>query len=411
MAPTDLVPSMLVVSGGVSLLATGYLARLAVAARSSPAPRPSTTTRIDVIVPAHNEANGIRATIDSLLLADYPREQMRVVVIADNCTDNTAAIARAAGATVLERTDAQLRGKGYALAHGFAWSAADGFADAVVVIDADTSISRGTLGALAAQLAAGAGAVQADYRVRNVDDSWRTRLMELAFTLHHTVRSLGREHLGVSCGLRGNGMAFPLSTLARVPYQAFSVVEDVEYGIQLGLAGVRVVYAPDAQVRGDMPVGGGEAARAQRERWEDGRRALRAKWTWPLARVAWRPQPYAFDLLADLLVPPLAAIAVTVLAGVTFSTVAVFAGWSRWSALPWALSALALLVYIVQGIRLTDNPKAAVRALAWAPLFVVWKLFGRRRGNAAQQGEWVRTARSAEPSTSTPPRINSSSLP
>ncbi len=396
MSPADLVPPALAFSGSVSLLATGYLARLALAAQSSPAPRPSTSPRIDVIVPAHNEANGILATIESLLLADYPRAQMRVVVVADNCTDDTAAIARAAGATVLERTDAQRRGKGYALAHAFAWSAADGFADAVVVIDADTSVSSGTLGALASHLAAGAGAVQADYRVRNADDSWRTRLMELAFTLHHTVRSLGRERLGVSCGLRGNGMAFPLSTLARVPYHAFSVVEDVEYGIQLGLAGVRVVYAPGAEVRGDMPTGGGEAARAQRERWEDGRRALRAKWTRPLARVAWRPQPFAFDLLADLLVPPLAAIAVTVLAGVTLSTVAVLVGWSRWSALPWALSAVALLVYIVQGIRLTDHPSAAVRALVWAPVFVVWKLFGRRRGNAAQKGEWVRTTRSAE---------------
>jgi 1,2-diacylglycerol 3-beta-glucosyltransferase len=396
MSPANVVGPILVLSGSASLLATGYLARLALAARSSPSPPPSTTQRIDVIVPAHNEANGIFATIESLLLADYPREHRRILVVADNCTDDTAEIARAAGAMVLERTDALLRGKGYALAHAFAWSAADGFADAVVVIDADSSITSGTLRALASHLAAGAGAVQADYRVRNADDTWRTRLLELAFTLHHTVRSLGRERLGVSCGLRGNGMAFPLATLARVPYQAFSVVEDVEYGIQLGMAGVRVVYAPDAEVRGDMPTSGGEAARAQRERWEDGRRALRAKWTRPLARVAWRPQPYAFDLLADLVVPPLAAIAVTVLAGVTLSAVAVVAGWSRWSALPWALSAVALLVYIVQGIRLTDNPWAAVRALAWAPVFVVWKLFGRRRGNAAQQGEWVRTARSAE---------------
>lgn len=392
MPAADLVTPVLVLTGGVSLVVTGYLARLAFAARRTTPVPASTRWRFDVVVPAHDEEQGLPETLRSLQTLDYPREHMRVVVVADNCTDQTAVVARAAGVTVLERQDETLRGKGYALAHGFAWSAADQWADAVVVIDADSTVSVGFLRAIAAQLEAGAEAVQADYRVRNVDASWRTELMELAFTLHHTVRSLGRSYLGESCGLRGNGMAFRHATLARVPYAAFSVVEDIEYGIMLGLAGVRVVYAPDAEVRGDMPDTGGEAARTQRERWEVGRRALRAKWCGPLWRVAWRPQPYAADLLADLLVPPLAIVAVTLLVGLVVSLGAWMAGVSQYGMVPWILSTLALLVYIVQGIRLTGNPGASIRALLRAPVYVGWKFLGRRR-RAAQQGEWVRTAR------------------
>ncbi|MCC6241740.1 MAG: glycosyltransferase family 2 protein [Gemmatimonadaceae bacterium] len=395
MYPADVVTPLLVGTGGLCLLATGYLARLAIAARPLPAVAPSTRWRFDVIIPAHNEEVGLPATLASVSGLDYPRENMRIVVVADNCTDGTSEIARAAGVTVLERVNDAQRGKGYALAHAFAWSAEQQWADAVVVIDADSTVSEGFLSAVAAQLEAGADAVQADYRVRNVDARWRTQLLELAFTLHHTVRSLGRARLGVSCGLRGNGMAFRHSTLTRVPYAAFSVVEDIEYGILLGLSGVRVVYAPDADVRGDMPETGGEAARAQRERWEVGRRSLRAKWTAPLWRVAWRPQPYAADLLADLLVPPLAVVAVTVLAGLTVSSLAILAGVSRFGIVPWIFSAVALLVYIVQGIRLTGDPGASLRALARAPIYIVWKMLGRRR-SAAQQGEWVRTARASE---------------
>ena len=104
----------------------------------------------------------------------------------------------------------------------------------------------------------------------------------------------------------------------------------------------------------------------------------------------------AADLLADLLVPPLAIVAVTTLAGLGVSLLAWWAGWSHWGALPWGLSTLALVVYIVQGIRLTGNPRAAVRALGMAPVYLVWKLLGWRRDGAAHDGVWVRTARATK---------------
>ena len=107
------------------LAATGYLAGLTLLSARRAAPAGDTATVFDIIVPAHNEAAGIAATVASLRALDYPAAQFRILVIADNCTDDTAARARAAGATVLEREHATEKGKGYALAHGYAASAAD----------------------------------------------------------------------------------------------------------------------------------------------------------------------------------------------------------------------------------------------------------------------------------------------
>ncbi len=282
---------------------------------SVPAPR-APTLRFDLVVPAHDEAAGVAQTVHSLLAVDYPVALRRVVVVADNCTDATAERAREAGATVLERTDPTHPGKGRALAHAFAFSLADGFADAVVVVDADTLVSRNLLSAFDARLVAGARALQADYGVRNPEASWRTRLMRIALAAFHQVRSLGRARLGASCGLRGNGMGFRTSILRDVPARAFSLVEDLEYGLHLGRAGVRVDYAPEVTVQGEM-VSSAAASRSQRLRWEAGRAELRRTQAWPTLRDAFAQRnALLFDLALDLLVPPLAQLVTVIVVGV-----------------------------------------------------------------------------------------------
>src|SRR5690606_22233480 len=109
----------------------------------------------DIVVPAHNEASGIGRTLASLRAIDWPRDRFRILVVADNCTDNTAAIARNAGAHVLERQDEHRRGKGHALAFAFEASRRDALADAVVVVDADTGVSPNLLEAFATRLEQG----------------------------------------------------------------------------------------------------------------------------------------------------------------------------------------------------------------------------------------------------------------
>ncbi|MEY2654827.1 MAG: hypothetical protein RLZZ524_1855, partial [Pseudomonadota bacterium] len=161
--------------------------------------------RLDIIVPAHDEAALIGRTVASLLAVDWPADLRRVCVVADNCTDDTAERARAAGAVVWARDDPSLRGKGHALAHGFEASRREAWADAVLVVDADSTVSANLLRACADRLERGAQVVQVHHGVLNAQDSWRTRLMAIALEAFHRVRSRGRERLGLSCGLRGNG--------------------------------------------------------------------------------------------------------------------------------------------------------------------------------------------------------------
>ncbi len=382
--------------------ASAYLGALAFFSRRPPTPtRDSSTQRLtfDVIVPAHDEESGIAATVTSLCALDYPRDQFRVIVVADNCSDGTAVIARDAGALVLERHDAQHRGKGHALAFAFAMSHEEGFADAIVVVDADTVASPNLLTAFAARFESGEVALQALYGVRNVVDSWRTRLLSIAFALFHDVRSLGRERLGLSCGLRGNGMAFTRDLLKRVPYRAFSIVEDIEYGLALGRLGIRVGYVANARVDGEMP-GSESASRSQRDRWEDGRKALVRQYAASMLRASLASRDRVqFDLAADLLVPPLAQLVLAVALGTMLSALALSLGIG--AALPavvlWSTSVVALALYVVRGCVLSGSGPRVILDLLWAPVYIAWKVARLLRPRRATPTEWVRTSRVTEP--------------
>jgi hypothetical protein len=136
--------------------------------------------------------------------------------------------------------------------------------------------------------------------VRNPDASWRTRLMAVALAMFHRLRSLARERLGVSAGLRGNGMCFSSALLHKFPHKAFGLVEDVEYGIALGLGGVRVAYADEAKVLGEM-VSSAAASESQRQRWEGGRKLLvRQKLPLLMGQALRQRNLMLFDLALDL---------------------------------------------------------------------------------------------------------------
>ena len=384
------------------LVWTTYLAMLAFLSRANRGPpfADPPRTRFEIVVPSHNEEAGIASTVDCLLAVDYPPDLRRVVVVADNCSDATAARASEAGAVVLERNDTARRGKGYALAHAFERALADGVTDAIVVVDADTKVTQNLLRAFDARLQSGARAVQAEYCVANPDSSWRTRLMHVGFTLFHDVRSRARERLGVSAGLRGNGMGFAASLLREVPHEAFSVVEDVEYGIRLGQRGYRVTYAGEARVFGEM-VSSERASRSQRRRWEGGRAVLaRRHAATLLAEGLRRRSLLLLDLAMDLLVPPLTYVALATFAGVVASASWVrFGGGSPWVLAPWCAALAGFAVYVVRGIWLAGAGPRTLLALLWAPVYMIWKVVlavRSPRSSPAREGEWVRTAREGE---------------
>lgn len=384
---------LLLLLGLPALACSGYLLLLTLLSQvPPPVLRSSRRLSFDVIVPAHDEAAQIEACIASLQRLDWPAELFRVVVVADNCGDATAALARAAGAVVLERCDLTRRGKGHALAHGFAASRANGQAYAVVVVDADSEVSANLLEAFAARIEAGAKAVQACHGVLNAKAAWRTRLMAIAMGCFHRVRSRGRERLGLSCGLRGNGWCVTHRLLRQVPYGAYGLAEDIEYGIALGLAGHRVHHADEARADGLM-VAGREAAGSQRLRWEDGRRQLLHSRVLPLLRAAGRPGgAVCLDLALDLLVPPLSLVALNVVALLAAAGLAML--WSpageAWLAIGLACAA-SLVLYVLRGWQLSGVGLRGLVDLLHAPSFVLWKLLLMLR--AHDSAEWVRTKR------------------
>ncbi|HEY2031700.1 MAG TPA: glycosyltransferase family 2 protein [Myxococcales bacterium] len=376
------------------LVACGYLGFLALAARRLPE-RPRGTARIkfDLVVPAHDEETGIAATLRSLAALDYPKQLFRVLVVADNCSDRTAEVAAAEGAVVLVRNEPTLRGKGYALARAFEQSAKDAFAEAVVVIDADTSVSPALLRGFAAGLEAKEEALQADYAVRNPSASWRTRLMHIALSAFHVERSLARERLGLSAGLRGNGMCFTHALLRAFPWNALSIVEDVEFGIRLGEGGRRVAYVDEEHVYGEM-VSSASASGPQRRRWEDGRKQLVREKGPRLLRLAFtRKSGMLLDLALDLYVPPLARLAFVVSAGLCASGACVlFLHQGQVALFAWAFAALLLAAHVARGWQLSGTGAAGLLDLLRVPTYMLWKarlLFGAR----GRSQEWVRTAR------------------
>lgn len=402
MIPTALALVLVLLAPPV-LVGAVYLSMLALLSRrqTPPAAPAAPTLRFDLVVPAHDEARGIASTVHSLLAVDYPAALRRVLVVADNCSDATAALAREAGALVLERTDAAHRGKGYALAHAFERCLADGWADAVVVVDADTVVSKNLLVAFSARLAAGEVAVQAYYGVRNPNASWRTRLLRIALAMFHQVRSLARERLGVSCGLRGNGMCFAAPLLREVPHDAFSLVEDLEYGVRLGRAGHRVAYAWEAEVLGEM-VSGEQGSRSQRARWEHGRAQLAKALGWPLLREGLRRRSALLvDLAMDVLLPPLSRVVVAAAGGALAS--AVLVATTGVGLLPSSLYGLALTclaIYVFAGWWHSGTGARGLLDLALAPGYVAWKLtLLVKERTTKRPAEWVRTTREEETRT------------
>ena len=391
--PGFVLGGMLFLLGIPAVLASLYLLAAALlSARPVAPPSVDRRRRFDIIVPAHNEEAGIARTVENLRALDWPADGFRILVIADNCTDATAANAAAAGATVIERQDATLRGKGYALSYAFERSRRDGWAEAVVVVDADSEASANLLCSMAARIGNGAHAVQVHYGVLNPNTAWRTRLMSIALGSFHIVRSRARERLRLSCGIRGNGWCVTHELLARIPYEAYSLTEDIEYGVALGLQGERVHYADEGHVYGEM-VTNSRSAASQRQRWEQGRFKLIRQHALPLFRAATgRPSRVCLDLGFDLLVLPLSYIALNIVA------LAVLAGLSAFAdaqLLQWlwvaAACAACLACYVLRGWWVSGVGWRGLPDLLWAPVFIVWKIFLAVAGNRAT--EWLRTER------------------
>jgi cellulose synthase/poly-beta-1,6-N-acetylglucosamine synthase-like glycosyltransferase len=259
--------------------------------------------RLAVLMPAHDEASGIEATVKALLPELAPGD--RLLVVADNCSDRTAEIARAAGAEVVERTDAERRGKGHALSFG-AKVLAENPPDAVVVMDADCRVEQGTLRQLAARALDAGRPVQAVYLMHAPARGGLSGVSAFAFLVRNLVRPAGLDRLGMPCQLTGTGMAFPWPVFRDAPATEGHLVEDLMLGHELALEGCPPLLCRDVLVGSELPTG--EAASLkQRRRWEHGQLAILLG-TAPrlLAQGLLKRDAGLVALALDAAVPPLA---------------------------------------------------------------------------------------------------------
>lgn len=392
------------VAGGLLTLMVSYLVVLTVAAWWAPKrtslPAGEATHRFVLLVPAHNEEQLLPTLLANIRQLAYPRHLFTLVVVADNCTDQTAALARAAGALVYERFDRVQIGKGYALQWLLAQLHADKITfDAAVILDADSVVSANFLQVMAAQLAKGARAIQAHYAVLNPHRTWVMSLRAAALALLHYVRPLGRTALGGSVGLKGNGMVFHHTLLAEHQWSA-SVTEDIEYHMSLVLAGERVYFAPDATVWAEMP-GTLQSSHTQNVRWEQGRFQLARQYVPKLLQTAISnqadkaPSRYLlFDSIMEHLIPPFSLLTgLTVVYWLLAWLLLIVAGTTSLLLLA-TLLLLGQVGYILGGLILARTPVRTLLALVYAPVFIWWKirLLLRMTTTVEKQG-WVRTAR------------------
>jgi cellulose synthase/poly-beta-1,6-N-acetylglucosamine synthase-like glycosyltransferase len=344
-----------------------------------------------VLVPAHDEEEGIGSTVTGARTQLAPGD--RVLVIADNCTDETADLARAAGAEVIERSDPKRRGKGYALAFGVNHLEPNP-PDVVFILDADCRLTPGSIDALVQRATETQRPVQADYVFWPAERSAITMVSALATLVRNRVRPRGLRRLGQPCHLTGTGMAFPWSVMRDAPDLGANIVEDLAMGIELALMGHEPILCIEAGVRSELPTGR-KAAFQQRRRWEHGHiSTLLQHGPRLIGEGIRRGRPGLLALGADLIVPPLALLVGLLVLVLGLAGLLVLLGGSAYPA--WIAGiALALVgLGVAAGWARYGRQIIPFRYLFLVPLYVIWKVplyvsffLGRR------ERQWRRTER------------------
>ena len=349
--------------------------------------------RISVLVPAHNEGKGLLTTLGDI--QSQLRRSDRLVVVADNCTDETAAIAEAAGAEVVERNDPAKRGKGYALAFGIDHLAFNS-PEILIIVDADCQLDGDALEQLTRACAASRRPVQALYLMTAPEGaSINYRVAEFAWRVKNWLRPLGLDALGLPCQLAGTGMAFPWDVIRSVDLASGSLVEDLKLGLDLAAAGHAPLFCPSARVTSRFASSlAGNAG--QRRRWEHGHIQMIVHGIprlFPLA-IARRNK----DLLAlalDLAVPPLSLLALLIVGMVVLASLAAVLGLSSAALMVSTASLVAFALAVLVAWLSHGRDVLPLRALWSIGPYLLGKLGLYRRILSArgQAAEWIRTDR------------------
>ena len=346
---------------------------------------------IALLVPAHNEEAVIASTLATLV--PQLGKNDRILVVADNCTDDTAAIVRAAGVEVIERNDSENRGKGYALDFGVKHLKKDS-PEILIVVDADCQAEAGAIEKLAVCCIETARPVQALYLMHAPDNTGlKLRIAEFAWLVKNFVRPLGFSHLGLPCQLMGTGMAFPWALIQEMNLASSHIVEDMKLGVDMAIAGSPPVFCPNAVVKSYFPIDG-DAVVSQRTRWEHGHLSVILHefprlFLTGIFRINW----LLIAMALDLIVPPLSLLAGILVLFFVVTMISVALGLST---IPLQLAIVALVLFgIAIAISWQGRGKSIVTLmeLLTVPIYVLRKIPIYLKFFVRRQKEWIKTDR------------------
>jgi 1,2-diacylglycerol 3-beta-glucosyltransferase len=373
----------------------GHMAAVSLAGSMRPGATPAfpPAIRFRVLIPARDEQGQIGAAVESVLGSDYPSHLRDVVVIADNCSDETASVARAAGAEVWERSDPVLASKGAALEWALGRLACADDWDAVVLLDADGRLHSGFLETTNARLLDGAAVVQGERRVVNAGTNIVSWLSQVSSAAQWVLRPRGRARLGAAAKLLGSGMVIRREVLDVCPWRVSGLAEDTEYWLALLTHGIRPVQEPRAVVSDIAPTDMA-AARVQRSRWEAGKVSALGAHLGPAGRLAFRRRDVvlAEAVVSELVFPNLS---------VTGALVAT-AGGLRWvagrrGAGVTAVQTGVLVAHLALGLRAAEAPPRAYAALLLSPVVAVWRIWVTVEATLKHRRlPWRRTPRASD---------------
>lgn len=353
---------------------------------------PDEDISVVVLIPAHNEEMVIGATLDQV--SEQLQNRYRLLVVADNCSDETASIARNNNAEVIERHDEQKRGKGYALDCGIQFLKCNP-PDVVVILDADIRVAPGTIRTISRLAYQCKRPVQAKNLLNLPDNAaYKTSISAFAFLFKNYIRPMGLAHLGGGCLLMGTGMAFAWDIMARAHLANENIVEDMQLGIDLAIEGATPTYCQDALVTSDMPPTE-NAALTQRTRWEHGYFMTLFTQAGRLLRQAVKQRRLDLALLVlEIAVPPLASLALLLGASFLLSMTFYFCGIIP-DVFPILFGVLIFLLLLstLSGWSFFGRNIVSCRQAFMIPLYVIWKipiyisLFFRR------ERRWTKTER------------------
>jgi cellulose synthase/poly-beta-1,6-N-acetylglucosamine synthase-like glycosyltransferase len=344
-----------------------------------------------VLIPAHNEGDGIAQTIAKLRQV---AEGARILVVADNCSDDTAQIAAAAGAMVAARADLSRKGKGFALDHGRTLLLADP-PSVVIVLDADCELTAGSVRQLASVASTGRPAQAVNTLLPDLSAHPLVQISSFAFLIKNKVRGLGLARIGRTTALTGTGMAFPWSIFSKAPLATADIVEDLALGIELTRQG----YCPQI-VEGAFVLSKASdvaQSRVQRTRWEHGFLKTIFSKGLPLFAEAIRRRSRALLALSlHLLVPPLALLVAlsVVISALAFGLALHTNAWTTLVFLVIAMGLGLFLTLVAWGVH--GRSTLRLTALLGIPFYVLWKIPLYVRFFSARETNWRRTPRSGE---------------